>query len=536
MRNLDTIKQQIVNDILALRQDIRLVSGDPEYDVVVESTAPLFYQYEILLEFEDRTRNLDEFTALISDDAFKTTMVQAMGLQQSGTPYTIDSINTMISDRLNAYVADFNIIRSAGNAATGFVTIYLSDSSTVSWNSNTTFTSGTGSTYTATSAVSNVVPNFNTTKGLYYVTIPVQSTTTGQENNATAGAIRAVSPKPASFSYCTNESAIDGALDAETDLDLIDRAKAAWANRVNGSVGALEQLARAQSYVSDVLAMDTDDEATGIYIGSVIDLFTQFVAEDTELVEEYVYWPGEAGNTSAESFDFTPMHQPLISDISPIAFVYDLSDNESQVVPGTDSITGIVTSVGIVKDTNTYSESTKAVDKIRIQMVLNTTNNARKIKLLYVYDKSPYKLQAVVDDVANRMVGPSPLVRKAVEVPIRVIAELTTSFGFDAQAVQTAVTANIGMYFSGGTTSYGKQFERKNIGDPVQHTDIGTIILKTPGVVAYDTDTFYVINTLTGDYTDPILIKENQYASLFDVQYTFNTFNLANFTASFTNP
>jgi len=534
MRNVDQIKQSIVDNILALRSDVRMIEGDTNYDVIVASTAPLFYRYEVLLEFEDRTRNLTEFENLIADEAFKDTMVTALGAKQDGTPYTIDDINVLISERLDAYVEDFDVIRSTGTNATGLVTVYLTDASPVSWSSNTEFTSANGTTYAATSAISNVIPNFSTAKGLYYVTIPVQSSVTGQDANATVGAVRTQSPKFGSFSYCTNEIALSGGSNREEDLELIDRARTAWADRTNGSIGALDRLASAQSYVDDVLTLDEDKPAAEIYVGSVCDLFTQFGAENLELVEEFFYWPGEANNLATEQFFFTPSKQPLVTSVDPIAFVYqNPADTEEQVIPS-----GVSPILTIVKDTGTYSGSVKSMDKIQLAMPLKVDPTGvgdyqRKIRMLYVYDKNPYLLQAVLDNPDNRMIGPQALVRKAVEVPLRTIVELTTSFGYDVSAVETQVTNNISIFFNGGTTSYGKQFARKKIGERIQHADVGQVILRTEGVVSYNTDTFYIINTLTGDLSDPTTIQENQYATLFDVLFQFNTFNLSNFTTSF---
>ena len=534
MRSLDQIKIDLVNGVLALRSDIRLVEGDTEYDVMVAATAPLFYRYEVLLELEDRTRNLQEFTSLIGDADFKATLLASLGNKPDGTPYTSDDVDALISARLDAYVQDFNIVRSVGTAATGTVTMYLVDASPISWNSNTTFTTAAGQTYTATNSASTVIPNFSTSKGLYYVVIPVQATAVGQAGNATAGSIKTVSPKPTNFSYCTNEAGLNGGSDEEDDLELIARAQTAWADRVNGSVGGLQSLAQKQSYVDDVLALNEDDATTGVYLGSPCDLFTQFTADNQEMVEEYVYWPGQDANNGVEQFSFTPTHQPVISTISPVFYKYTQPGNvETQIDP-----TATDTSITIVKDTGTYSGSVKGMDKFVISMPLyvdpaKLTGYQRKLRVFYVYDKNPYKLQAVLDDPTTRMIGPQALVRKADAVPLRVIVELTTSFGYVAADVQTAVTANIGIFFNGGTTSYGKQFARKGLGERIQHSDIAQVILQTAGVVAYDTDTFHVINSITGDFQDPTTMAENQYPTLLDVLYEYNTFNLSNFNASF---
>ena len=537
MRDLDTIKTQIVDDVLALRKDVRLVQGDLEYDVIVESTAPLFYRYEVLLEFEDRTRNLVEFKALIADDGFKSTLVTALGTKQDGTSYTLDDVNALISSRLDAYVKDFNVIRSTGTNATGTVAVYLTDASAASWNSNTEFTSGSGAGYQATSAITNVIPNFSTVKGAYYVIIPIQATAEGQASNATAGSIRTMSPKPSSFSYCTNESAITGGSDGEEDLELISRTQGILASKTNGSLPALTTLAKAQSYVDDVLALDDDDQASGIYVGSVCDLFTQFTADNTELVEEIFYWPGVTGNTSAEEFVFTPSKQPVVSTVTPTVFVYLSDDTEVQVTPGvagTDFETAVIT---VDADSGTFVGSVKSQTNIRVNMILNTgsggTQYQRRMKVLYLYDKNPYKLQAVINDPQNKMVGPEALVKKAVAIPYRIIVEPAISFGFIDSQVQAAIVSNLSVFFNGGTTSYGKQFARKRIGEKIVHTDVAQVILRTEGVVSYDADTFRVINTITGDLTDPSVVKNNQYPTLFDVLFTFNTFNLSNFTAAF---
>jgi uncharacterized phage protein gp47/JayE len=524
----------MIDDINDIQSDVKIVAGDSQHDVVVASPANQFYRYEVLLEFEDRTRNLDEFTSIIADNSFKETLASVLGTKQDGTVYTNEDVDDLISARLDAYVSDFNIIRNSGTAATGIVRVYLSDASTVSWDNGTTFTSKSNATYTASSSVSNITPNFETATGLYYVDIPVTADVTGSASNATTGSVNNMDPKPTNFSYCLNQSSVDGGTDEEGDLDLIGRATEVWSERVNGSKGGFERLAEAQSYVDDSYATDEDDTDDDIYLGSVCDLYAQFSSEDTELVEENFYWPGEANNTNKEVFEFTPSKQPLLSSVDPIVFKYTTGGSEEQVVP--DSTTTPATVVEIVKDTSTFAESVKANDKVKIQMELDTASYQRRIKVLYLYDRSPNKLQTYFDDeTTQRMVGPSVLVKKASEVPVRVIVEPQIAFGYVESEVQTAITSNIQKYFNGGTTSYGKQFARLTIGQDVVHTDIANIILRTEGVVSYDRDTFFIVNTLNSDLSDPTVIKSNEYASLHDVLFVFNTYNLSNFTASSNN-
>lgn len=607
MRSLSQIKSEMIDDIIGLRSDIKIVEGDTQHDVVIASPANQFYRYEVLLEFEDRTRNFDGFRAVIGDDAFKQTVADVLGVKEDGSAYTIDDVDDLISTRLDAYVADFDITRSAGSSATGIIRVFLSNNGSVGWDTTTQFTSNSGFSYNAVGTVSPITPNFDTTTGLYYVDIPIEAAATGEDGNAVAGAIRAMSPTPSNFSYCLNQANVNGGGGEESDLDLINRAETVWADRENGSLGGFETVAMAEDYVDDALAMDEDDDDNEIYIGSVVDIFTQFVGEDVELVEEIFYWPG-SGRMQVESFDFVPAKQPLLGTITPIAFVYLDSGTEYQLVATEDESV----LVSVIKDTGTFSESAKANDVIRIKTgipieqyltgthdgtngsantlgdsetdfialgikigmtVANITDGssttitvvnqhsivgvlaggvdntwetgdayripgagtipyARKIKVIYAYDKSPYKLQAIFDDVNSRMTGPAPLVRKAVEVPLRVIAELTVSFGYVASEVQDVVTDNINVFFNGGTTSYGKQFARKEIGEDIAHSDIAKVILQTEGVATYDTDTFYVVNTLNADTNDPTDLKPNEYATLFDVVYEYNAASLSNFTGT----
>lgn len=527
MRSLEQIKSQMVDDILELRNDVRLVAGDTEYDVVIQAPGNQFYRFEVLLELEDRTRNLEGFTNVINDEAFKQTVADVLGFQQDGTAFTVDDINDLISDRLSAYVSDWNITRNPGTSATGIVRVYLTDASTVSWDNGSEFTSKSGIVYNPTSAVSDVIPNFDTATGLYFVDIPIKSSSTGSDTNATADSIRTLDPKPTSFSFCSNIAAVDGGTEEEGDLDLIDRAQNVWAERVNGSKAAFERIAEAETYVDDALALDEDNTDEEVFIGSVCDIFSQFSSEDTELIEETFYWPGESNNADEEQFDFTPTNQPMLSTIVPTVFRFTTGGVEEQVVPdGTDTV------ISIVQDTDTFSGSSKANDKIRIKMALNTTSYQRRLKVLYTYDKNPFKLQSVFDDTEEKMVGPSVLVRKAVEIPIRVIAEVQIAFGFVESEVQTTITNNISAYFNGGTTSFGRQYARKEIGEDTNQSDIADIILRTEGVVSYDRDTFFVINTVTGDLSDPVVMKSNEYSSLLDVLFEFSTFNLSNFTST----
>ena len=527
-KTIDQIKQEMIDYILALRSDIKIVDGDTQHDVAIAAPANEFYKYGLLLDFEDDTRNLDAFVQLIGDETFKNNFAVGLGFKQDGTQYTIADVNTLISTRLDAYVKDWNVTRNPGSASTGFVTVYLSDATPVSWNNAVIFTSQLGSTYAPASSVSNIIPNFSTATGQYYVTIPVVATDTGAASNAIAGSIRTMSPKPSTFNYCINDSAVNGGTDSEADLDLIDRARESWAARVNGSVGATERLAGQQTYVTDVYATDQDNEAEGVYLGSVCDVWVLFGSVDSQLVEEFIYWPGQSNNSNQEQFDFVLQNQPVIETFTPVIYLYDAATGlvESSLVLGaTDSVT-------LVKDTNTFQGSVKAMDILRIKIALNTTTSARKMKVIYLKDNNPYKLQSVMDNLDNKMVGPSVLVKNAINTPLRVIVEIKVSFGYDVATVQAAVVSNLQIFFNGGTTSYGQQFAQKKIGEDIQHTDIGMVILRTAGVVSYDTDTFRVVNTLTADFSDPIVINSNQYATLYDVLFQFNSYNLANFTAS----
>lgn len=537
MRSLTQIKQELINDILALQSAVKIVEGDTQHDVVVASPANQFYKFEVLLEFERRTNNLDGFKQLIDDTTFKEQFAVVLGFKEDGTQYTTDDVDVLISTRLDAYVADWNITRSPGSQATGIVTVYLLDASPVSWNNGLTFTANNGSTYTPSSAVTNIVPSFS--NGVYFVTIPVIAVNVGTSSNAAASSIRTLSPKPTGFTSCINQTAIGGGNDSETDLDLINRAEAAWAKRGDGSVGALELLAGAQTYVDNVTAFDADIPEDDFYIGSTVDVVAQFGSVDSQLVEEFMYWPGDANNAAYEEFDFVFSQQPVVSSFLPIIYRYPVSSSSEadaqQIVNGTDLVdTNQTNVISVISDTGTYAGSVNAMDRVRLRTKLNTTAYQRKLRVLYLRDANPYKLQSVIDNNVNKLIGPPALVKNAVPVPLRVIVEPRISFGYDPATVQAAITSNLLIFFNGGTTSFGVQYARKDIGEDISHSAIADVILRTPGVASYDTDTFYVINTLTGDFRDPSVIKANQYAELLDVLFTFSTVNISNFTASAT--
>jgi hypothetical protein len=336
-------------------------------------------------------------------------------------------------------------------------------------------------------------------------------------------------PKPTTFSSCTNTASVDGGSDEETDLDLIDRAKEYWARRTNGSIGGLEALAEAQDYVEDAQAFDEDNEDEGLYLGSVADVWVRFASSNTVMIEEYQYWPGLMDTTleTFETFDFTPTNQPLLEALIPTVFRYTLAGVEEQVV--TDS----TTTVEIVKDPNTFGHSTKANDVVRVKMALDGSTYHRRIKIIYAYDKYPRTLQNVFESAENRMIGPVPLVKKGVEVPIQIVVEPQISFGYVESDVKDEIESNIEIFFVGGTTSYGKQFAQKKLGEDISQTDIESVILQTPGVASFDTDTFRIVNTLSGSLADPVVINSNQFATLYNILWDFAEFNLDNFTGSF---
>lgn len=525
MRTLSEIKSDMVQDILDLREDVKLVEGDTQHDVTIVAPANQFYRNEVLLEFEDRTRNLTTFTNLVNDETFKQTYAEALGTKQDGTAYTIDDVNTLISERLNAYIQDWGFVRNTGVQASGSVRVYLYDTTAVSWDASTEFSTSTGVTYSASTTFSNIVPNYDTVLGLYYIDIPILATDVGVNGNATVGSIRGMTPKPSNFSYVTNVTSITGGSDAETDLDLINRASEAWATRVAGNQPYIVSLAESKTYVDDVKTIVEDDTTNDIYVGSVCDVMTQFNADDVAVVEEYFYWPGQSGNTGAESFYFTPTNQPILSSFTPILYKYLYGSTDAVQIT-----TNSTTIVEFVKDTGTFSESVKANDQLKVQMVLNIGTGGsqyqRKLKLIYAYDRNPSKLQNEIEASDQRLIGPDPLVRKATNIPLDVVVVPTIAYGYVTATVQAAITSNIGIFFNGGTTSYGKQYARKGIGESINHSEIADVITRTEGVVSYDTDIFFVKNSITGSLEDPTVIKNNQYASLNSVSFTFSTYNI----------
>jgi len=529
-RTLEQIKQDMISTILSLRSDIKLVEGDTQHDVVVSAPAKEFYKYELLIEFENRTKNLDGFRQLLSDTTFKTNFANSLEFKSDGTAYTITDVNTLISNSLDAYIKDWNITRSPGSAATGFERVFLSNAATVSWNNSNIFTSSTGATYSPSSSVSNTVPNFSALTGQYYVDIPITANNTGAAGNAIAGTVKVMSPKPGTFSYCTNQAPINGGTDSETDADLIIRAQDVWSQRVNGNIGSVDRIAGAQSYVSDVFVTNEDNETENVFLGSVCDVWALFRSVDSELIEEYIYWPGiGTADFALEQFDFVFKRQPVVSTFTPLIFKYDFATGltETPIVVTSEE------AISVVKDTNTFQGSVKAMDSLRLRLNLDTYETyARKLKVLYITDNNPRKLQNIMDNADNRMIGPSVLVKNAIPVPLRVIVEITVSFGYDVADVQSVIISNLQVFFNGGTTSYGVQFAQKKIGEDISNSDISALILRTDGVVSYNVNTFRVINTVTAAYVDPTIILANQYATLYDVQFQFNSYSLSNFTAS----
>jgi hypothetical protein len=524
MRSLEQIKSDLVASILALRRNIRLVSGDVSYDIVVDAPAQQFYKYDILLEFEDRCRNLQGFTNLISDTDFQTTVANALGKKQDGSNYTVADVGDMISERLDKYVEGFGITRNTGVKALGSVRMYTYDATPISWSMSTEFTSKNFS-YLSTTSITNLRPILDNKTGLYFVDIPIQAASVGESGNATIGSVNGLATKPSSFSYCSNIVPITGGSSEENDLNLISRCQEVNTKRVGGSQAYLVGLSEEQSFVDDVVAITQDDPAQGIFVGSVCDIFSQFAGEDLQVVEENIYWPGEIENDNSETFTFTPQNQPLSENFTPVLFRYATgSSTEEQIVAD-----GTLTIVEVIKDTGTFSGSTKAMDKIRVKLAHNCGSLAatykRVIKLLYAYDKNPYRLQNVLALDTERLVGPSPLVRNAIQVPVKITCTPTIAFGYDTVTVQDAITSNLEIFFNGGTTSYGRAFARKGIGDDISHSDISNIILRTEGVVSFDFDTFYVLNTLTGDRNDPTIVRSNEYAVLESISFTYETFN-----------
>jgi len=488
-------KKEIIENI---QTSIRTDSGDgiatyensSAYDIFINPSAELVIDSDVVADFISRSRSLNELERVIRDAQYQDRLRYALN-------YTFQEVQQYISSTLDNLVSNWNEERRTAQKAKGFIKLYFRTNSPVTLSSGLIFKTDNNVSFQTTNSFTAFTPFYDSIEGLYYVECSIEAVLSGQSGNVEAGSIINIVSSTSNLQKVVNLERTKFGKEIETDLQLIDRVRNSWKSR-NTTVlsGFVRKLFNYPGVIDLSIVMAGDSEqkrneknAVDIYIISEEnpqlkeDTFNSVSARyaweriDDEI--NYEIYPTNYDSTSTSSFKL--LSQPVMS-ISEVSYSTSPSGSYS-----------IITSPNyeyVADTTSGFAQSVKGHDYIRINN--SALPNNTWVKVSYSYDRLFKDLQSLFLSYNNAIIGADLLFKKATSIDVNISAVVKLFSGFNTGDVQSVISSDLNIFFSGGIDSNGIERLPFKLGQKVDKSDILNVIIDVEGVDSVDIDSFTI--------------------------------------------
>jgi hypothetical protein len=319
--------------------------------------------------------------------------------------------------------------------------------------------------------------------------VPVQAVDPGSGGRVAANRITVLQRPIAGFTSVTNLSGTLGGSDHEDNQSLVERIQISRLGIDISTPYGVKAFTR-QNFIDvlDIIMVYGNDP---LLVRAPV---------DAGAVDAYIKGSVLSGNVS-ESYPFTGADYTFL--VQPVSGVVSVTSGMVVYVPGID--------YDLVKDTGIYAGSVRAVDVLHF---INTGVNPAIgdiVTVVYQYDALIRdSLQATFDQEINEVLGRDLLFKEAIDIPIRITADLRVLSGFTPSVVQANVrTAILGFIAA------------LKLGDDVQRFDVSAAVIS--GVQGVDNLVFTLFDYVggAGGVAD-LTIDKNEYASLVTTDLVVN--------------
>jgi len=415
--------------------------GDPPSalaDVFVNPLTRVLRFLDTKIEFARIEQTLDSIIATLEDpDAIINFSAQL------GETTTV--ITTRLQAAINDIASNFGIVRRPAAPSVGTV-LLLRNASLGSPTTPITVTVGRrvfaasiNQEYATTETIIINTMVFDVTLNRFIFSLPIQSINSGIDTVASVGQITQIRGTIPGIDGVTNQTAVVGGRDTETDRDLSARIKTALSANNIGTKSGYRLLVLNVPEVKDALVVGASDPlmTRDLGDGGSVDIYV------TDPIPAAIAELATNSNTvpSGPNFIFSPSRQPIVPGIiaSPI-LSYD-------------------------KDESVFAGSIRAKDTITFS--IDPTGST----VDYQVNNLISKVQTYTDDPARKILGADVLIKEAITVLIDVIFKIQTLSGFSPSVVKTNVESALTKFVS----SLG-------IGQSLEESDVIRVVTTVPGV------------------------------------------------------
>lgn len=229
-------------------------------DLLVEGPARLLYDNQFISSFYDAVTNFNTVKNMLNSNMARLNLANALSVD-------VSVIDMMIANIINLYAENYNLTRKVGNKATGILTFYK-----VSGVPETAMTIPAGTTcsvpgtnlkfITRTSVTMPANPTidyYDSVSNVYRIRVEAEALGVGTVYNVGSGLITSSGASSVPLSV-TNSGAFVGGLDAETDLELLQRVKLVYTGNFKGTAPSILSRILETPFVQDAsIAYKADD-------------------------------------------------------------------------------------------------------------------------------------------------------------------------------------------------------------------------------------------------------------------------------------
>lgn len=440
-RTSDEIRSAAITVLDNRGSGIRTEAGEPIVDLV-DAFSLEAARLNVIAAYLQDINSIAGWQVIVGNDTRKIELADAFGVssvtlnadlaRRLGAPTDLATdIDAVLYIDLNRFAASFARPRSAGQFATGVLTVFLKTADPVTLKHGAAVQTGgnTGVIYDTTTDLLGVTPSFNNARNSYYVNVGIKARAVGRQANQIVGAVNQLLTPIPNVVAVTNETAVEGGINRETDTQLLTALSGVLSGTdINTSQG-IKNFVERQVGVVDALVVGPGDPLMIRDTAGAVDVYVIGVDLQTDVVTVKVVATGE---------DVVLPYHP-IDQINSVVGAAIYSPNGGYTVAVSDPNTDVFFGSSVGGEVDLTWQLPPVGPSLNEIVTVNFTHN----ELIR-------RLQRLVDEDATRNVPGSSLVMKqAIRVGITVQLHVVPLPGIQQVVAEGAAQDALQAYFDG---------------------------------------------------------------------------------------
>lgn len=499
-RTAEEIRADAIAFIDARGSGMRTEAGEPIVDLT-DSFSLEAARLNVIARYLQDINSIAGWRTIVDDDSRKIELAEALGISATtlnsefarriGAPLDIASdIEAQLFVDLNRLAQSQGRPRSLGAYATTVVTLYLQTNDPYSLARGATVkTSGAaGVLYDTTTDLIGVVPAFDPSRNLYFITVSARARFKGRRGNQIVGAInQTLSPISGIISLRNNVIA-EGGLDRESNTALLDALEGSSTGVAINTEQGIQNFLSKQPEVFDIAIVGPGDPLMERATAGAVDVYIIGSILQTDSVDVRV-------NTTEETV-VLPYHP--IRSIDSVVGATSYTDGGGYLTPENES----------AYDSSAF----QATPDLQWEAPPTGPSATEVVTVTFSYNSLIRRLQRLFDENTDVHVpGSSILIKEGTRLDLYISLKVVILPGFSQNLVESAVT-----------TALGNFVNNYHLEELAEYSDLVTVATTTRinGQLCVDrVDGFVIGRTLGSLSVENLSASKKEYTRLTEIVF-----------------